>query len=93
MFREICFNNYIWNLCYENTFSELYKDIKKKKNIYEMKNIDWKSEVNKNFLLLQAFKEIILAMNQNKEKGNDLFKKQDFEEALKFYQTAIGLAK
>ena len=32
-------------------------------------------------------------MNENKEKGNDLFREQQFDEALDFYKAALDLAK
>lgn len=32
-------------------------------------------------------------MNENKEKGNEVCRKQEFDEALDFYKTALDLAK
>jgi hypothetical protein len=52
----------------------LYKEIKEKPG-FDKKQIDWQSETKKNYLYLAAFKAIIDSMGENKEKGNELFKK------------------
>lgn len=57
------------------------------------KSIDWKSETNKNYLYLSAFSKIIESMGENKEKGNEHFKNQEFAEALVYYKSALDLAK
>ena len=66
---------------------------KSKKKKFEPKSIDWKSETNKNYLYLSAFNKIIEAMGENKEKGNEFFKKQEFKDALIYYKSALDLAK
>jgi hypothetical protein len=66
--------NLVWHHCYECTFPALYKEMAEKAN-FDKKVIDWKSETKKNYLYLSAFKKIIDSMNDNKEKGNEHFKK------------------
>jgi uncharacterized protein YpuA (DUF1002 family) len=61
------------------------------------------NEIQKNYLLLSAFKSIITSMNQNKEKGNEHFKAavsstaetrdDEYREALAYYKTSLKLAK
>ena len=73
MFGQICEINHVWNHCYQCTFPVLYKEMVEKPT-FDKKENDWKNETKKNYLYLQAFKAIITSMNENKEKGNDLFK-------------------
>ena len=57
------------------------------------KNTDWKNESKKNFLELKAFRKIVDAMFDNKEKGNAHFKGQEFKEAIDFYKIAMNMSK
>lgn len=51
------------------------------------------NETKKNYLYLQAFKQIIKAMGEYKEKGNVHFQKLEYQEALDIYKSALDLAK
>ena len=97
MFKEICQFNNVWNMGYRCTFPILYQEMKESKRLKKeefcIKSIDWKSETKKNYLYLAAFYSIIEGMSKDKEKGNDHFKKAEYEEALVFYKSALDLAK
>jgi hypothetical protein len=73
MFRQICEMNHVWQHCYKSTFPVLHNEMSLKPE-FDRKGLDWQSETKKNLLYLTAFKQIIEAMNENKEKGNILFR-------------------
>ena len=64
-----------------------------KKQEFCTKSIDWKGETKKNYLYLSAFYTIVNGMSIDKEKGNEHFKKGEYEQALVFYKSALDLAK
>ena len=102
MFREICTNNYLWYHSYKFTFQILH-DEKTLDKDFNWSKTSWISEIKKNYLLLSAFQSIIDSMNDNKEKGNQHFKKasnctpeaskEEYKEALSYYKTSLKLAK
>lgn len=102
MFKEICHFNYLWYFSYKYTFPALHAEKSEEAN-KDWNNISWISEIQKNYLLLSAFKHIITSMNENKEAGNELFKiaakasestrADKYNEAITYYKTALDLAK
>jgi hypothetical protein len=102
MFREICSVNFLWYHSYKFTFPVLHEEISIKKD-FNWAATSWISEIQRNYLLLSAFKSIITSMNQNKEKGNEHFKAavsgsaetrdDEYREALSYYKTSLKLAK
>lgn len=108
MFREICSVNFLWYHSYKFTFPVLHEEKSTKKN-FNWAATSWVNEIQRNYLLLSAFKSIITSMNQNKEKGNEHFKAavsssadsnvksetrdDEYREALSYYKTSLKLAK
>ena len=82
---------------YKCTFPILYQEMKDQKRLkkqeFDTKSIDWKGETKKNYLYLAAFSKIIDGMSKDKEKGNEHFKKAEYEQALVYYKSALDLAK
>lgn len=102
MFKEICNFNYLWYFSYKYTFPVLHSEKSEEEN-FEWSKINWISEIQKNYLLLSAFKHIVTSMNENKEAGNEHFKEaakadegkraEKYDEAISYYKTALDLAK
>ena len=102
MFREICSVNFLWYHSYKFTFPVLHEEKSLKKD-FAWAATSWVSEIQRNYLLLSAFKSIITSMNQNKEKGNEHFKAavssgaetrdDEYREALSYYKTSLKVAK
>jgi hypothetical protein len=103
MFREICKSNYLWYHSYKYTFPILHQEKSEVPN-FHFKFIEWKSEIEKNYLLLGAFSHIIKNMNESKESGNDCFRNaskiaetdertKEYERAITYYKQAFDLEK
>jgi hypothetical protein len=93
MFNELSCHNLLWLFVYKNEFPEKFNKFNIININKQQKDYNWKAESKKLWILVNGFKEIMLTINENKEKGNEKFRNKEYYESKSWYIIALDIIK